>query len=126
MPSDTHNDKQQQFISMLEAAKSCAYSQEYLSLLARRGKLFARKMGRNWYTTRESLDEYLKKQSVVITLPKTFFAQRDAILSSSQLSDKLISESQQVPPVIPQTTAPVQPVHDDAKLLGALSELTET
>jgi len=62
-----------EYISMFEASKLCSYSQEYLSLLARRGKLFAKKMGRNWYTTKTSLNEYLSKQSIVITVPKNIF-----------------------------------------------------
>ena len=52
-------DKNYHWISMLEASRLCAYSQEYLSLLARRGKLFSKKFGRNWYTTREAVDDYL-------------------------------------------------------------------
>ena len=59
---------------MMEASKLCSYSQEYLSLLARRGKIFSKKIGRNWYTTREAIDEYLKQQSVIISLPKKIFA----------------------------------------------------
>jgi len=57
-------DKNHHWISMLEASRLCAYSQEYLSLLARRGKIFSKKLGRNWYTTREAVDDYLKTQSV--------------------------------------------------------------
>lgn len=34
------------------------YSQEYLSLLARTGRLEAVKKGRNWYTTRRAITEY--------------------------------------------------------------------
>ncbi|MBX4211357.1 MAG: helix-turn-helix domain-containing protein, partial [Candidatus Yanofskybacteria bacterium] len=78
--SDFQNKKLQdentptEFISMQEASKLCSYSQEYLSLLARRGKLFSKKIGRNWFTTRKALDGYLAKQSIVITLPKNIFA----------------------------------------------------
>src|SRR3990167_4808858 len=66
-------DKNHHWISMLEASRLCAYSQEYLSLLARRGKIFSKKLGRNWYTTREAVDDYLKTQSVFISLPKNIF-----------------------------------------------------
>ncbi|MFH1036577.1 MAG: hypothetical protein V1756_00705 [Patescibacteria group bacterium] len=48
------------YISLLEAAKHCNYSQEYLSLRARRGKLKSVKLGRNWVTKKEWLNEYLK------------------------------------------------------------------
>lgn len=38
------------------------YGQEYLSLLARRGKIDAYKEGRNWYTSKESVSEYIEKR----------------------------------------------------------------
>ncbi len=47
------------FIPLREAAKFCSYSQEYLSLLARRGKLDAIKIGRNWVTTERAVREYI-------------------------------------------------------------------
>ncbi len=58
------------FIPLAEAAKNTPYSQEYLSLLARRGKIFARKRGRNWYTTREAIKEYLAEQGLTFVIPK--------------------------------------------------------
>jgi hypothetical protein len=48
------------YISLTEASKLCNYSQEYLSLRARQGKLRAVKLGRNWVTTKEWLSEYLE------------------------------------------------------------------
>jgi uncharacterized LabA/DUF88 family protein len=51
----------QEYISLQEATKYCPYSQEYLSLRARQGKLKALKIGRNWVTTREWIEDYLKK-----------------------------------------------------------------
>ena len=47
------------YISLQKAAKYCPYSQEYLSLRARQGKLKAVKLGRNWLTKKEWLEEYL-------------------------------------------------------------------
>jgi hypothetical protein len=41
-----------------EAAQGTPYSQEYLSLLARRGRLEAMKRGRVWYTTRRAVADY--------------------------------------------------------------------
>lgn len=35
------------------------YSQEYVSLLARQGKIDAHKEGRNWFTTRKAIDDYI-------------------------------------------------------------------
>ena len=46
------------YISLVEATKYCEYSQEYLSLRARQGKLKAVKRGRNWFTTKQWLNEY--------------------------------------------------------------------
>ncbi len=52
----------QNYISLSEAAKySGRYSQEYLSLRARQGKLKAVKIGRNWVTTKKWVDEYIKR-----------------------------------------------------------------
>ncbi|MBI2642537.1 MAG: S-layer family protein, partial [Candidatus Wildermuthbacteria bacterium] len=48
------------YISLLEASKISSYSQEYLSLRARQGKLRALKIGRNWVTTKSWLKEYIK------------------------------------------------------------------
>lgn len=35
------------------------YGQEYISLLARQGKIDAHKEGRNWFTTKKAIEEYL-------------------------------------------------------------------
>ena len=54
-------EKEIQYISLQEATKLCGYSQEYLSLRARAKKLQAVKIGRNWVTTKEWLNEYCSK-----------------------------------------------------------------
>lgn len=46
-------------ISLKEATKYCDYSQEYLSLLARKGKLSAIKINKEWVTTQEAIEEYI-------------------------------------------------------------------
>jgi len=69
---------------MLEASKMCAYSQEYLSLLARKGKLFSKKLGRNWFTTREAVNDYLKTQSVFVSLPKNVFGRLTTSLTPEE------------------------------------------
>jgi cell filamentation protein, protein adenylyltransferase len=48
------------FLPIRDVFKNTPYSQEYLSLLARRGKLEAVKFGRNWYTSKEAIDEYIE------------------------------------------------------------------
>ena len=56
-------DKKMEYISLNEAAKSTAYSQEYISLLCREGKMKGKKMGRNWFTTKEWVKDYIEKMS---------------------------------------------------------------
>lgn len=51
-----------EYLSMADASKMCSYEQGYLSLLARRGELQAEKIGRNWYTKVEWLNDYLRKK----------------------------------------------------------------
>lgn len=51
------------FLLLAQAAELCTYSQEYLSLLARKGQLRAEKFGRNWYTRAEWLAEYVQAHS---------------------------------------------------------------
>ena len=46
------------WIPLRQAARGTPYSQEYLSLLARTGRLEAIKRGRVWYTTPRALEVY--------------------------------------------------------------------
>jgi len=52
-----------ELISLARAEKMVPYSQDYLSLQARRALLGAIKLQRNWYTTRKDLEDYLSKHS---------------------------------------------------------------
>jgi len=58
MPKD---NKDNQYISLKEMSEFSDYSQDYLSLRARQGKLKAVKLGRNWVTTKEWFNEYTNK-----------------------------------------------------------------
>ncbi len=58
---DTNNSLNNEYISLAEATKHCEYSQEYLSLRARQGKLKAKKIGRNWVTKEEWLKQYITR-----------------------------------------------------------------
>lgn len=49
-------------ISNLVEEESLPYGQEYISLLARTGKIDAYKEGRNWLTTKEAVEAYIKKR----------------------------------------------------------------
>ncbi|MFN4082724.1 MAG: Fic family protein [Bacteroidia bacterium] len=49
-------------ISNIVSEPNVPYGQEYVSLLARQGKIDAYKEGRVWYTTKDALSDYLKKR----------------------------------------------------------------
>ncbi len=56
------NDNEYVEISSLVEEPSVPYGQEYISLLARQGKIDAYKEGRNWLTTKEAIDNYIKNR----------------------------------------------------------------
>lgn len=58
-----NTSEKQGFISLREAAAYCDYSAEYLSFLARSGRLSAIKLNRNWVTTREAVEEYVQQHA---------------------------------------------------------------
>lgn len=51
-----------QSISNIVKEEQIPYGQEYLSLLARQGKIDAFKEGRNWLTTKEAIWDYIEKR----------------------------------------------------------------
>jgi Fic family protein len=51
-------EPEEEWIPLREACIGTLYSQEYLSLLARLGRIEATKRGRNWYTTRLAIKAY--------------------------------------------------------------------
>lgn len=51
-----------EYVILAEASKDSPYSQEYLSLLARRGRLEAVKLGRNWFIKKEAIKKYIKSK----------------------------------------------------------------
>lgn len=54
------SSEEENYISLREATKYCNYSQEYLSLRIRQGKLRGVKLGRNWVTKKQWLKEYIE------------------------------------------------------------------
>lgn len=56
--------QQSELLSLKDAAELSPYSADYLNLLARKGKLKARKIGRDWLITKADLFEYLKHQHI--------------------------------------------------------------
>ena len=53
-------DPDYRVISDLVEEERLPYGQEYISLLARQGKIDAYKEGRNWLTTKEAVEDYIK------------------------------------------------------------------
>lgn len=53
------NDNEYKPISDIVEEPGVSYGQEYVSLLARQGKIDAHKEGRNWYTTKKAIDNYI-------------------------------------------------------------------
>jgi excisionase family DNA binding protein len=51
-------------LSLKEASTLTPYSSDYLNLLARKGKIKARKIGRDWLITKADLFDYLRKQHI--------------------------------------------------------------
>ena len=66
------------YIPLKEATTLCDYSQDYLNLLVRKGKLRALKIGRNWVTKKEWVQEYL----TAIEQKKSKIAQRNIVRSA--------------------------------------------
>ena len=60
IPSD--NDEEYQSIANIVNEPNTPYSQEYVSLLARQGKIDAYKEGRNWVTTKKAINDYINNR----------------------------------------------------------------
>jgi len=52
--------EQEELIPLSEAAQFAKLTSQHLGFLARKGYLRAKKIGRNWVTTREAVLEYLR------------------------------------------------------------------
>ena len=65
MDPDLNTDKidKNKWLPLSEVASRTPYGAEYLSLLARKRKLPAKKINNVWYTTPAILDVYVKKQA---------------------------------------------------------------
>lgn len=51
-------------VSIAKVAEQTPYSAEYLSLLARRGRIPAIKITRDWLTTNQAVLSYVEKQRI--------------------------------------------------------------
>jgi Fic family protein len=64
IPKTRKPARSDEWIPLREAAEGTPYSQEYLSLLARLGRLEATKIGRVWHTTRLAIQDYQKSVAI--------------------------------------------------------------
>jgi hypothetical protein len=53
------------YISLIEASQISKYNPDYLGYLVRTKKLGGKKIGRDWFTTKEALDAYLSSREYV-------------------------------------------------------------
>jgi len=58
------SDEKNMFLNLADASKLTPYSQEYLSLLARRGVIAATKIGKKWHVTPRALEDYLARSDL--------------------------------------------------------------
>ncbi len=61
MPKNLTPDEESlaRLISFPEAARISGFTDSYIRKLARSGKIWARKIGRNWVTTEDAIKAYL-------------------------------------------------------------------
>lgn len=59
---NTDDDDEYKEIYLLAEDPGIYYGQEYISLLARQGKIDAYKEGRNWLTTKNAIEDYIKNR----------------------------------------------------------------
>ena len=57
--NDEYQPGLEELISLNKAAEVSGLSQDHLRRLAERGQIWAKKLGRNWVTTEQSVQEYL-------------------------------------------------------------------
>ncbi len=57
------SQKQEKFLLLSEISKITPFSAKYLNLLIRQGKLEAYKEGRDWLTSKEAIERYLKNRA---------------------------------------------------------------
>jgi Fic family protein len=55
--------KQEKYLKLADIAKNTPFSAKYLNILARQGKLEAHKERRDWLTTKEAIERYLKNRT---------------------------------------------------------------
>ena len=66
MPDDDnensdHQPRWDELITLQEAAKFSGLSYSHVSYLARNGDIWAKKLGRDWFTTEKAVREYMAR-----------------------------------------------------------------
>jgi hypothetical protein len=86
------NSANTKYISLLEASKLCAYSEPYLRLRARQGKLKSIKLGKKWMTTAAWLDDYaarIQEWQELAAARKVAVPEARLVAAPTQLEDNL-------------------------------------
>ena len=89
------------YISLGEAAKLTNYSQEYISLLCRQKKLKGTKIGRNWVTTKEWIENYVNKTKgsgeniILVKIKDTKKQSISNVFQEDRSKDKVLKQKEQ-------------------------------
>ena len=59
--TDAYQPSLDELISLREASELSGFTQPYVAHLIRRGALWGKKIGRNWVTTTQAVNEYLSR-----------------------------------------------------------------
>jgi len=75
MPDEDHENSVYQprwneLITLPEAAKLSGLSESHLRLLASQGDIWAKKLGANWFTTEQTIRDYLSRDGQTGPKPK--------------------------------------------------------
>jgi hypothetical protein len=62
MPDESKRGEKDRLISLSEAAATYGFSAQYLSHLAKRGRLRAQKVGNSWVTTPANMEDYIRSR----------------------------------------------------------------
>ena len=58
---DNYRPELDELISLSEAAELSGLSPSHLRLLVSKGEIWGRKLGRNWFTTEQAIQQYLTR-----------------------------------------------------------------
>ena len=82
--------KGKRYITLRQATKLCGCSQDCLGLHARQKKLKAVKMGKDWMTTREWLDEYGRQMERLARVDFALFDKTGTLTHPGFVQDDIV------------------------------------